>query len=211
VSHKGNSGYKTGLETYGQLFGHEVPLTNGQTLYAVELVSIDTSAQRTRNSVEPNKNALHLKRDFTTSFFPQYEFLGDFHTHPFTEPCREIVKKGYYNFSLADYGHIMGSPKYWIKHGYRVGIVLTIALLGSKSKKECKDIDCSTIEFTLGNYRLFLKGNVAMLDEDEEDIEFADNSDVRIHCPSVVGLAAEYTDFGKGVKKPRLRHVCGKI
>lgn len=210
VSHKGNSGYKTGLEAYGLLFGHESALPNGKTVYCIEFVSVDTSTERERDCCTPNHKALELKRDLLTSFFPQYEFIGDFHSHPCREAYRKVVKHTY-RFSPADYLHVEGNSDFWMQHGYRCGIVITITLLKNKTKSKNRWIDSSTIEFTLGNYRLFLKGYVAALDEDEEKIELVDEKNMNLYYPALLGLVGEFTRFGRGIQRPGLRHVCGKI
>lgn len=76
-------GPRTRLETYGALWGHELSLPGGPTVYSVEMATVDTSAERTHDAVTPVWDALQLKRDVMTSFWPQYDFLGDFHTHPY--------------------------------------------------------------------------------------------------------------------------------
>lgn len=90
-------------------------------------------------------------------------------------------------------------------------MVLTITLLKRKSGGQSKMIDRNTIELTFGNYRLFLAGYVSMLEEFEEYIEMADDEDVTLLFPSLMGLSGEYTQFGRGIRKPRLRHLCGRI
>lgn len=92
VKHKQGKGKKSKnmIETYGLLWGHQINQPDKKTLYCVEMVSIDTSAVRDTNSVIPRKLALRLKKDLLTSFWPQYEFLGDFHTHPY-EHYKEVL------------------------------------------------------------------------------------------------------------------------
>lgn len=208
VVHKGNSGHKTRLETYGLLFGTESELPNGKTFYSVELLSIDTSAEMAHNFTVPNAKALELKRDVLTSFFPQHDFIGDFHTHPYSRKTTytDVGRNKLYEFSPDDYAHIKANSKTWIGHNYRVGMVLTLALLKRRSSG-IEWLDSSLMMFTLGNYRLWLKGYVAMLDEGGRTIEFAKDSDVTLHCPSLVGLG-ECTAFGKGVGR---QHCNGTI
>lgn len=86
IGGNGPKGRTNLLETYGLLWGHEVSLPDGKTLYSIEFMSVDTSAATTRNSFLPNPSALHMKTDIISSFWPQYEFIGDFHTHPYSDP-----------------------------------------------------------------------------------------------------------------------------
>ncbi|MDD4237432.1 MAG: hypothetical protein PHT62_02570 [Desulfotomaculaceae bacterium] len=101
VTHKENNEDKSKLETFGLLWGHESTLTNQKTLYSIELLSIDTSAVRKSNSCEPNDLALELKRDIMTSFWPHYDFLGDFHTHPYNN-YRYVRNNKLYLYSEQD-------------------------------------------------------------------------------------------------------------
>lgn len=212
VSHRGNKGHKTGLETYGHLFGHETALPDDRTLYCIDFLDIDTSAERTRFTCTPNPESLTLKRDILTSFFPQYEFMGNFHTHPAIGTRSQILNCGFHRFSPTDFAFIQDSPEVWIHHNFRVGLVLTISIIVKRPKKHRRVIDANTIEFILGNYRFFLKGYVAALDEDEEDIILIDDVDsVSLHCPSLLGVNRESTPFGKGKNTSKLRHVCGII
>ena len=212
VSHRDNPGHKTGLETYGLLFGHEVEMSNKQTLYSVELATVDTSAWRTRTGVTPNMSALNLKRDFMTSFFPQHDFLGNFHSHPYAASYREIVKGNWHTLSPTDREHVEGdSSDYLARHGYRIAIVLTVTLLEKIDKKKHKPLDSSTVAFTLGNYRLLLKAYATSFDDAEECMAIVKDDEIRLDCPAVLGMVEEYTEFGKGRCRGRMSHACGKI
>jgi hypothetical protein len=210
VREKGQQGGRTLLETYGLLWGHEATLADGRTLYSVEFMSIDTSARRERCGVEPADAALTLKRDLMTSFWPHYDFLGNFHTHPHTHGYKNITEQKLYQFSEQDFLTIICHSDHWTRHNYRVGLVMTITLLDKKSSRDDRVLGDGTIEFTLGNYRLWLKGRVAHLDEDEEEIQLAEEQEVVLLCPSITGLY-ELTTFGRGRKGRSVRHECGRL
>lgn len=208
VSHDGGNKVNNRLETFGLLWGHEISLPDRQTLYCVELLSIDTSAIRKPNSCEPNDISLKLKRDIMTSFWPQYDFLGDFHTHPYVN-FTKVAKGKLYEFSQDDIKSIESYSNHWQNHNYRIGLVLTIALMKSRSSRKHKWIEPNTIEFTLGNYRLWLKGYITYLN-DKKQLRLSNHTDenIVIDCPALVGLIGEYTEFGRGIKKI---HELGKI
>ncbi len=196
VSHKGVRKQKNRLETYGLLWGYEVLLPGAKKLYNVEFVSIDTSAKQDHSSVDPNDQSLELKRELITSFWPHYDFLGDVHTHPYEHYTDVLPIKGY-NYSSTDINRIENNTAYWSIYNYRVGLVLTVSRLHRKPRRGLQHLDTSTIEFTLGKYRLWLKGYVATLENDELKISTGAAQRVSLDCPALLGLGREYTGFNE--------------
>lgn len=196
IAHKKGKRFHKHLETLGQLWGHELELPNKKILYCVELASIDTSAERNHNSCEPNDEALQLKRNILTSFWPQYDFLGDFHTHP-CQNYLDVSKDKWYLFSDDDYESIENRTEFWEPKNYRIGLVLTIAQMGKRSSKGFRWYDSSTLEFTLGHYRMWLKGYVAYITGNGIKLSEHDDEMVLLECPSMTGLNRAYTEFDK--------------
>jgi len=93
-------------------------LLNGKTLYTVCKASVDTSNRRTPDSCDPNEEALSLKRDFLSSFFPDYEVLGNFHTHPYAMTGKTVKLKKLYHASPADKKMMKDEDK--IKFNFRL-------------------------------------------------------------------------------------------
>ncbi|MDD4239566.1 MAG: hypothetical protein PHT62_13595 [Desulfotomaculaceae bacterium] len=154
VPHKGVRKQKNRLETYGLLWGYEALIKGETKLYNVEFVSIDTSAKQDHASVDPSNQSLQLKGELITSFWPHYDFLGDVHTHPYEHYTDVLPIKGY-NYSSTDIKRIEDNTVYWSIYNYRVGLVLTVSRLHSKPRRGLVQLDKSTIEFTLGKYRLW--------------------------------------------------------
>ncbi|MDF2627294.1 MAG: hypothetical protein K0R39_1125 [Symbiobacteriaceae bacterium] len=202
VAHQ-RKGPRRELETYGLLWGHATPLTDGRTLYAIDMATVDTSAAMDHDSVIPSLQALELKRDIMTSYWPHLTFLGDFHTHPYRR-VDEVLAGNLYAFSEDDRDSIEGQSELWSHHGYRVGLVLTIACLERASSRQDRWLIDSVIEFTLGNYRLWLKAYVAYQGEHGLRLTADDDQQVLLDCPSLLGLQGEYTAFGRG--KPGKGH-----
>lgn len=212
VFHQGKKKAETRLETYGLLWGHETHLSNNNDiLYSIELISVDTSAERSRNFCNPNDSALQLKRDIMTSFWPHYDFLGDFHTHPYKK-YTDVTKNKCYNYSAGDVKSLEDYSDYWKNYNYRVGLVLTIALLSKEGTKGFEHTQNNLIEFTLGNYRLWIKGYVLYKAENDNGEKIttlkvsdhkADN--VILDCTALVGLSWEFTPFGRG--EPKRGHI----
>lgn len=210
IYHRQKGRHKTGLETYGLLWGHHVTLPDRRTLLSIELVSVDTSAIMEKTSCIPSESALILKRDIMTSFWPHCDFLGDFHTHSHKQSHTSIIRDRLYEFSDIDRRSVEEWSEYWLQHNYRAGIALSITSLKKKSSRRHKWINATTIDFTMGNYRMWLKGYVAH-EEKKGTLSFSDNN-LFLDCPALVGLVDEYTLFGKGTERQRKeRHKKGDI
>ncbi|MEW6229828.1 MAG: hypothetical protein AB1700_17335 [Bacillota bacterium] len=188
--------------------GHQAILPGGRVIYCVEFVSIDTSAERSQGSVYPSRYALELKSDVMTSFWPHYDFLGDSHTHPYGHFSDVLLDK-LHEFSEEDFQDIENRSRYWRKHGYRVGIMLTIARLEKRGRRYNGLMDDTTIEFTLGNYRLWLKGYVAIQRNTALKLPDHEDEDVILDCPALIGLNGEYSRFGRVTKRNAFK--CGQI
>lgn len=193
VQHRG----KRELETYGLLWGHEGQMQDGRTLFAIDMATVDTSAKMKKDEVTPNDDALVLKQDMMTSYWPHLKFLGDFHTHPY-QSADEVVAAKLYEFSEADRESIEEHADFWGGYGYRVGLVLTIALLKRRSSRLDRWLPDGTLEFTLSNYRFWLKGYVAYDDGTGLRLTTHEDKQVLLDCPSLLGLQGEYTTFGRG-------------
>lgn len=198
------------LETYGLLWGHETTLPDGRTFYAIEMVNVDTSAEMEPDACLPSDEALGLKRDLMTSFWPQFDFLGDFHTHPY-DSIAEVNEIRGWCFSEVDQDHITDHAPFWRRHGYRVGLVLTIARMGRASGRDHQWLDTSTIEFTLGNYRMWLKAYVVAEAGGQLVVSADADPYVLLDCPALVGLNGEYTRFGRVPAGRATQHRPGQI
>ncbi len=206
-----------GLETYGLLWGHELLMSDNRTMMSIEMVSIDTTAKTTKDYCIPNEESLKLKRDLLTSFWPKYDFLGDFHTHPYEVKPEIILSQKLYNFSSkenndnkpGDVEHIENDSSFWIAHNYRVGLVLTICFMDKCGTKKdwWLDDSKSTIQFTLGNYRMWLKGYIAH--NLNNTLKVIDDN-VCITCPAILGLT-EHTQFGRYKNDNSKLHKTGHI
>jgi hypothetical protein len=190
------------LETFGHLFGHQTEIPDKRKIYQIDFVSIDTSAERKENSVRPDLFTFRLKLDFISSFAPQYEYLGEFHTHTYPKiDYKDIIKENYHHFSANDY--ITTISKANLCGQYRIAIVISITTLKKRGWKSSDYVKgkYNTLEFTLGNYRLWVKGYAAITNE-ENEVDFEDEI-VLLICPSVSDWMLEaggFSTFGKEIK-----------
>ena len=129
---KKNTRRKKYVETCGLLWGNltKLPITekNKKLIYTISQATIETSATRDTDEVTPNDDSIILKRDLMSSFWPQYKFLGDFHTHPYSRKrvsFAEIEKRKLFKFSQEDFSSIEDFAISWAEHNYRIGLVIT--------------------------------------------------------------------------------------
>jgi hypothetical protein len=190
------------LETYGLLWGNFTKISGNNTqnfIYTISHLTIDTSAKRSKNSVEPNDEALILKKDIITSFWPYYKFLGDFHTHPYKKKenfnYQNVERDKLFDFSKQDFASIEDSAEYWYEHNYRVGIVVTIIDM-EKAIKRVEQIKNNLLVFNLGNYRLWIKGYWTSYKKQEDKIDAKLVDNVYLSCPHLTGLH-EFSQFGR--------------
>lgn len=197
VDHAHDGRRRSGVETYGTLWGHQVHVgKNGPTVYCISQVGIDTSAERARDSVHPSSEALTLKREVMASLWPHYEFLGDVHTHPYGHVSKvSSVERG---FSDVDIRDITQNSGYWDDLGYRVGMVLSIAWLKrALPDPKVEFLDDGSLRITLKNVRMWLKAYVAY-SVGRTPPELAVTGEwVVIDCPGLTGLSLHYGPMGK--------------
>jgi len=130
----------TPLETTGAIWGTTKTDAFGNLIYQVESVDVDTSAEMQAASVAQKPHAIALKTSFTEKFTPHFQYLGDFHSHPYSEG--EIVagktlgtpqhaeQSKVYRFSgtpkpaTSDYGSVVAMRNMGLE--YRVGLVVTL-------------------------------------------------------------------------------------
>jgi len=188
------------VETYCLLWGNCSKFTfkkSDKYIYTVDFVSVETSAERSHRFVEPKDESLLLKMDLMTSFWPQYRFIGDFHTHPYKGDkisYKEIEKEKKYDFSTDDFKFIEDYPETWIQYDYRIGLVMTIVYMKRKSNKRPEKINNNLICFNFSNYRFWLKSYYADINDSQNEIKLTE--DIELVVPSLLGLH-EFSRFGR--------------
>lgn len=188
------------VETYGSLWGYSVKQPETDTpLYCVEMISVDTSADKRTNECEPDYEALSLKKNVITSIWPQYKFIGDFHTHPCKYSRGVIITRKRYEFSVQDIKSIEDYSEQWLKLDYKVGLVMTIAELSKKGTKPFNWIESNTMEFTFGKFRIWLHALVSRKVKRKGNYLLKFNYDngikTYLECPSIMGLSTVYDDI----------------
>lgn len=146
-----------------------------------------------------------------SSYCPQYEYLGDFHTHPYPNVHYQVItNQDLYGYSLPDYLTTICKANQMCSLS-RIGLVIAVTTLerrGSKGTEYAKN-KYNTIEFTLGNYRLWIKGYAAVKDEDNA-INF-DDAVVLLNCPSSFDPMLEIGGFCEFGRERKGKHITGEI
>ncbi len=230
VPHEKEENTWTGIETFMTLWGSETQ-ADGNHCFNVQFAIPSTSAMRDYDGVTPSPS-MYVKQDIMSAYFPQYQMIGDLHTHPWIRgrssgiSAARIRKEGLYELSMPDIEASTGCA--WDKQhqGYRIAAVFTLIDMEKENTAKDGPIGTNTIEFSLNNYKCWLTVvafDFKSLDElSAQDKEFAQaypdcidqgmamilNSDVIMHAPLLYTLF-EHQQFGSVTGKRKLRHIKG--
>lgn len=190
------SSSNTSLECIGSLFGHEVKMHSGETLYHIEFATVDTSAEQKRSEVTSSEMATRMKIDVFNSFWPHLTYMGEFHSHPsksWHDPDRYLSEYDKNDF-ITD--------KSWLDIPLRVAIVVAIASMEKAGTKACTMIQSNCVETTFGNLKVWLTAYCVYWDKNKKSLNLTEDKDkqVILDCPSLTGLDWEHVDFGR-IKK----------
>lgn len=202
----------TPLETTGAIWGMIKNDAFGNLIYQIETVDVDTSAEMQSTAVAQKPAAIALKTSFTEKFTPHFKYLGDFHSHPYSEG--EVVggktlktpqnaeHAKVYRFSgnpsppTSDYGSVAAMRNMGLD--YRVGLVVTLFRMKyavSHPRKSYLD-DRSAIRLTFNGtglhgkkdtFRIWIKAHVF---PDPAITDPVPDTDVILLCP-IAGFFGE--------------------
>ena len=173
------------LETFGNLWGHESSTSGGSDIYHITSADVSTSASREQHSVLPKDEAYDLKSQFVEYFFPELQYLGDYHSHPYSLENNvrtelDLERQELYHFSPADFKAV----KYEQEQGknYRVGLVVTVFERDERvGRKDTWMDDSSCVRFQYDNLTIWIKTYVWSGD----DYRRRADKKVTLVCPAV--------------------------
>jgi hypothetical protein len=173
------------IETHAQLWGK---INKTQPFKcSIEHFSVDSSAIKTRGTVNTKALSLDIKKDIAQAFGENYSHLGTFHTHPWVknelygknskgEEIRVttpnmIRKHKLFDFSNGDHLCEIDAPTITVgEKKYSIALVMTIFAAEKANDKRDGPMDIddrrdvtigtNTIEFSLGNIKLWLHARV---------------------------------------------------
>lgn len=195
------------LETYGSLWGYSNQ-SYDDTIFHVITSDTETSAHRRPDWVRRKIGAQLIKSGFNRQFHPELGYLGDFHSHPYSQgefdlnTAQDVEVRRYFRFSgnpgevEGDFANVQQLKSQRLP--YRVGIVATIYRMkncvegrSATYLNEYSD-KYSVIKFTYtgsdsdgkrASFRCWLKAYVFMGDDDTP----VPDDELYIHC-GVLGL-----------------------
>jgi len=188
------------LETCGALFGYQVGLKGNRILYQVEIANVDTSAKRYKRAVTPNTSAMKLKAEIMGAYWPNLEYIGDYHTHVYksVEDVYSVEKeegdrrgddKGFY-LSNGDRHWLEANASLCLSYGYRIGLVVTIAGMKRKGVIGSKPANSRSqaVEFNLGRKKLWISAYYVY--EERDKVKYSSNNDrlITLECHSLLGF-----------------------
>lgn len=175
------------LETYGNLWGYQVQTKRRESLLHVVHADSDVSAARESDCVTPAAEAFNLKCDFADQFFPELEYLGDFHSHPWhtgeIKTELELQRQKLYEQSPADHKHAKLLQEYG--RPYRLQIIATIFersdMVNRKSGHLAEDRSC--IRFQYDKKTVWIKAYAYRLNTNDNTSRKVNKDSIALICP----------------------------
>lgn len=184
------------IETYGNLWGYQAKTKRNENVFRIVFADVDTSATRTPNSVRPQQKSFTIKEEFVDCFYPELEYLGDFHSHPYdfendsVSNAKQLEQDKLYCFSDGDFASVNHLKKEE-KRKYRIGIVTTVfspkiapKRQSSHINDENKEKDLSCIRFSHDGLVIWIKCYIFGRGK-----TLIQNEDIALMCP-ILGLHA---------------------
>lgn len=175
------------LETHGHLWGYINESMRGEQVYRIEMADVSTAADRNKDWVGAKDESYEYKRDFVDCYYPELSFLGDFHSHPYSQALSQVnteldlERNKLYQFSKGDFQAVKYDQQDPNKN-YRVGMVATVYERDKLISRTSKHIDeGSCIRFQYQNMTIWIKAYVWAGDE------YRKKSDKMVHliCPNL--------------------------
>lgn len=181
------------VETFGHLWGYLQDLKGGDKVYRVVWADTSTSVVREKGSVAYNKDAQELKQTFVDTFFPEVSYLGDYHSHPYSNKDDgvktelELERSELYKFSNADFRSVK-SLQDEDALDYRVGLVVTVFEREQQVSRAQTRLDGeSCIRFQYSGMTIWIKAYV-WSDDGEQNYRRKACKMVRLVCPGLSAL-----------------------
>lgn len=182
------------VETYGNLWGYEATTKRKESMLHVLLADCDVSAKREPGSASPADDAFKLKSDFADNFFPELEYLGDFHSHPYdvseVKTELELQRQTYHEQSSDD--HKFAKHKQGDGRTYRLQIIVTVFERPDTVKRASGHLgdDLSCIRFQYDKRTIWIKAYAYRINEKDKTSRKVNKDNIALIC-SCAGVTVE--------------------
>ncbi|MDI1292995.1 MAG: hypothetical protein PSV18_09650 [Methylobacter sp.] len=182
------------LETYGNLWGYQATTKRKESLLHVVLADSDTSAKCKSGEATPADDTFDLKTDFADSFFPELEYLGDFHSHPYdvNEVKTELELQRGKLFEQSSSDAKFAKYQQGLGKNYQLQIIATVFERHEQVNRASGHIkgDLSCIRFQYDKRTIWIKAYAYRVDEKENIWRKVNKDTIALICPCV-GVTVE--------------------
>lgn len=200
------SAAKLKLEVYGLLWGYPLsPRADLPTRLVATMATVETSAVRHQDWVQPNYESIRMKRDFFKTFWPQLELIGTFHSHPYDRLSEVNEQKGWRaSGEDGDKGHWPDMHQRIFHDAHELAhLIITITQLERKGTAWPERLpgneSKSGVVFSAERRKFWFKAyttqrrEVASVDRDTPSrLEYVVNEEVEFNVPSLDQFCAKY-------------------
>lgn len=167
----------SGLETYGLLWGYVIPSKSEDKAnkIVVTTATIETSAVRHQDWVQPNLESIEAKKALIEQYWPHLELVGTFHSHPY-ETLEDVNETKGWRASEGDRAHWPSVHSELVTNqplmAHLVFTVTELKKSGWAFPSEIVAKDHNGLTFTAGKKKLWLNSYASVsVDNDEGEGE----------------------------------------
>ena len=158
------SSSKTGVETYGYVWGSKKPFPGGDIVFFLDKLSVSLSAKRAALSVEPNRRAGKIKDELFKLLAPHQTLLADFHSHPYAT-TKAVMQNENFEFSKMDFDDFLDDDFLWESaDNTPIMLVQTVCRRERSTAGDMGWKRQNVFHFDVGEYRFWVNATVRYLD-----------------------------------------------
>lgn len=172
----GNARESGPVEIHGYLWGSRREV-DGIEYLDVEKVSVSASASGDEGSVEVDPRVVRIKNSVLRLWAPHHHFLGEFHTHPYSN-LKDVNRSSGWDFSDQDEHAFLSDEDIWELSYPERPIQLVVAVTKIQNVHETfsqLELDGRRIQFNVGNLRFWLSVGVGEVSKGQEKIFSREN------------------------------------
>lgn len=159
------------VEIHGYLWGSRREV-EGIEYLDVEKVSVSASAVGDEDSVRVDRRVVRIKNSILRLWAPHHHFLGQFHTHPYSN-LEDVNRNNGWDFSDQDVRAFLGDEDIW-ELSYPempVQFVVAVTKIGAVHDTLSKlEVDGRRLQFNVGNLRFWLSVGVGEVSMGQEKL-----------------------------------------